>query len=302
MIRECCVYILEKVVKLSKTHNFRLRIQASYSTLSNGEKRVADYLLGSTNAAGFLSISAIAAASEVSDATVTRFTKRLGYKGFIDFKRHLISDISSVSKNHGQFFSGALSADVGSAINDFAQVLCTSIIETLSSTPADAFFEAASIISNAHRVELYAHGGSGYIAENAVFKFLRLGISCTARTDSYTQGEYASLLTEQDVAIALSHTGETKSVLNAMETARALGATTIAITSYENSSIARLAEHFLKTVAPELPIGSEAGVTRVAQIALLDALAVTAVQFNNQDNTDQSNSSSTRAGQDRPIG
>jgi RpiR family transcriptional regulator, repressor of rpiB and als operon len=150
--------------------------------------------------------------------------------------------------------------------------------DTFSNLRLEDFREATRLVAHAKRIEIFAHGGSASIAQSAVNKFLILGTNCVIRGERFTHELSTGFLGAEDVAIALSHTGETESVARALSSAGKKGVPTIAITGNARSPIAKAAQLHLLSSTPGAVVGSETGVTRVAQVAILDCLAVAAAQ------------------------
>lgn len=150
----------------------------------------------------------------------------------------------------------------------------TALNDTFANLAQERFAEAVELIARAERVEAFGIGGSGYIAFNATNKFVTAGVNFTPRTDPSLQTHYARFLGASDVALALSHTGKSETVAAAIVDASTAGARTVAITSNAHSAIARAADVHILTAVPEATVGAEAGVIRVAQVAVLDCLAV----------------------------
>ncbi|WP_156421780.1 SIS domain-containing protein, partial [Aureimonas ureilytica] len=104
--------------------------------------------------------------------------------------------------------------------------------ETLSILDPEAFERAADLIFAARQRDLYGIGGSAQIARDVAHKFLRIGVRTSVFDDAHMMLMSAALLTEGDVAIAFSHSGQTTAVLEPLELARKRGARTIALTNY----------------------------------------------------------------------
>jgi DNA-binding MurR/RpiR family transcriptional regulator len=79
-------------------------------------------------------------------------------------------------------------------------------------------------------------------------------------------------LESSDVVIGVSHSGETDEIVRLMERAKERKVTTIAITNYESSPLARAAEVILYTTYNEDLLGSYSPAARVAELALVVAL------------------------------
>ena len=62
------------------------KINSEYYQLTSAEKKVADYAVIHQQKTQFMSISELAEEAGVAEATISRFCKRLGYKGYSAFK------------------------------------------------------------------------------------------------------------------------------------------------------------------------------------------------------------------------
>ena len=259
-------------------------VRSAHDGLTKSEKLVADYLIeGGDHIVSLLSIAELADAANVSSATVVRFSRRLGFKGFSEFKRAVFSGLAmdQGQDEFGPYRTPAGTDDLGSVLSRLASLMQLALSDTFASLDVEVFETAVSKLTQAKRVRLFAHGGSGHIAASAVNKFLLLGTDCIAYTERLTHEASAMYLDGTDVAIALSHTGAAQSVERAVRVANQRGAATIAISNNASSPIARAAQLHLLTVVPGATAGSEAGVTRVAQIAMLDALALATAHARN---------------------
>ena len=135
------------------------------------------------------------------------------------------------------------------------------------------FAKAARSLQCQQRPVLWTRWFWLYLAERC-FQFLKTGIRCHTWVDESTQGRSAKLLDDTDVVIALSHTGQACGVIDAARMAKALGAFVISITNCTTSPLADASDIVLATNVGQTLIGAEAGASRIAQLAILDALTV----------------------------
>jgi len=127
-------------------------------------------------------------------------------------------------------------------------------------------------IAAANHVYFIGVGTSGPNTLDAYNKFFRLGIPCSAHTDSHLQAMVISMVIREDVVIAITHSGGTKDPVYTLELARKRGATTIAITNFSRSPISRIADIVLYTASSETRFRAEALESRIAQVAIVDTL------------------------------
>jgi RpiR family transcriptional regulator, carbohydrate utilization regulator len=246
------------------------RLRLLESGLKGADSRMADYIR--TNPADLIykSVADVAQESGVSEATVVRFSRKLGLTGFQDLKLHLAREVISPIHSIHEAISPEdppevlLSKVFGShiaALNDTLQVLDTASI-----------VKAVEAIANARHTYFIGVGTSGPNTIDAYNKFFRLGLPCSAHTDSHLQAMVVGMAGKQDVVVAISHSGNTKDPIYTLELARKRGATTIAITNFSRSPITRAADIVLFTASSETRFRAEALASRIAQVAIIDTL------------------------------
>ncbi|QOR67235.1 MurR/RpiR family transcriptional regulator [Cytobacillus suaedae] len=248
------------------------RIRAVYSKLSDKEKMVADYILEHPDKIIHSTISQIAENLEIADATVFRFCKRIGFKGYQAMKIALASEIVSPIKEIHDTITEE--DDEATVVQKVFKSNIKTIEDTLQVIDPEQFKKAVCALINARKIEFYGSGGSGAIAMDGHHKFLRSGLLTSCYTDAHLQIMSASQLTEEDVVVCISHSGMSKDIIESLEVAKSRGATTIAITSYSKTPLSKKADITLFTVSEETEFRSEALASRLAQLTIIDALYV----------------------------
>jgi DNA-binding MurR/RpiR family transcriptional regulator len=138
----------------------------------------------------------------------------------------------------------------------------------------ETFAAVVAAIAEARRVLFFGVGTSAPLCQDAAYRFSAIGVLAEAPADVHVQHVQARLLTEQDVAVIVSHTGSTRETLAAATAARDAGATTVAITSFAVSPLTEQVDHTVVAGSRELALRLEAMASRLAHLALLDALLV----------------------------
>ena len=251
-----------------------LKIRSKYPAMTRASRKIADYILANYEDTKFLSISSLAEKINVSESMITKFVRLLGIRGYQDFKVRLA--LSQQHNARSEEIFGEVSLD------DDAEAICRTIftnnMETLRDSLSVLNFRdidrAAEMIARARRVEFYGSGGSAIPLANAEARFLRIGIPCVAISDSHVQLMSASLLGRQDTAVAVSNSGRSTSVVEALETAKKAGAATICITNFEETPLTAHADVKLFTSSRDVDRMSENLHSRIAEIALIDSLYV----------------------------
>lgn len=252
------------------------RIRAIYSQLSDKEKSIANYILNYPEKIIHSTISEIAEDLGVADATVFRFCKRAGFKGYHAMKIALATETVPASSGIKEILHEAINEndDEKTITHKVFESNIKTLMDTLQLLNMDSFTSAVSALISARKVDIYGVGGSGAIAMDAHHKFLRSGLLSSCYTDPHLQIISASQLTEKDVVICISHSGSSRDIIEALEVAKENGATTIVITNYGSSPLKNLADITLFTVSTETEFRTEALASRLAQLNIIDALYV----------------------------
>jgi DNA-binding MurR/RpiR family transcriptional regulator len=137
----------------------------------------------------------------------------------------------------------------------------------------------ASVIARSESIYLFGAGGSAYIAQEAALKFLLLGFRTIAFADVIQQVAAARIVTPSDVAIAVTYSGNQPEVAEALQIAKERKSFCVCITSFEHSLVSKSADALLLISTPAEALRGQTGAHRVAQVAILDALAVWAADF-----------------------
>lgn len=249
-----------------------VRIGSEYFTFTASEKKLADYILSAQDGASRMSISELAAACNVADATVSRFCRRLGYKGYQDFKFAIRN--ASMHRMEDNPLSGEVSAD--DTLENISKKLFTAnslaMTQTLEVLSMDAISQAARMLRNASSVMCMGQGGSMLIASEAAHLFSTVSSKFRPVSDSHMQAMAACMMGEEDVIMFFSYSGSTLAMLDTLKMARDQGGKVILVTRFPNSPGAALADVVLQCGANENPLQSGSIPARIAQMYLLDIL------------------------------
>ncbi|MEN0664907.1 MurR/RpiR family transcriptional regulator [Caldifermentibacillus hisashii] len=256
------------------------QIRSHYARLSEKEKKIADYILNNPENIIHNTINDVAEDLNVADATVFRFCKRIGFKGFQAMKITLAAEIiEPIQQIHEEISE---SDDERTVMEKVFQSNIHTLKSTLNLIDETAIEQAVDLLLNAGRVDFYGTGGSAVIAMDAYHKFIRTGIKVFTFMDSHFQIMSASQLTKHDVAVVISHSGTNKDTINILKTAKKNGAKIIGITGYPKSPLAKNSDVVLYTSAEETEYRSEALSSRIAQLSLIDALYVNVMKLNKE--------------------
>lgn len=240
--------------------------------LRNSEKKVALAVLDSPHRVIYQSISELAENAGVSEPTVLRFCRALGFLGYHDLKIQLAQDLVPEEKNiHEDVTQGDDASTLIRKVLNANVIAINATLDTLDPTMVDRAIHA---LARAKHIDFFGLGGSGAVAMDAYHKFFRLGIPCGWQSDSHMQAMCAALMTPRHVVVAISHSGSTKDIVESLEIAKANGATTIAIVSHRKSPVASMADIPLCVHAKETGFKPEPMSSRIVHLCAIDVLAV----------------------------
>lgn len=248
---------------------FLYKMKSLYKDMGRSEKRIADYLLSHPQSISEHTIKSLAKVSGSSVATAVRFSRRLGYKGFKELKIGMIKEMSSTSKIESEITKSDSCyeifckriVDINTALSNTQSVLDEKNLETV-----------AKAIMKAKRIVLFGLGNSASIAQDAAHKFMRLGLNAESCSDNHLQAIIASHLDRECVAIGISHSGKSKDIIEALQLSKIGSAFTVCITNYGDTPIVKAADIALFTKAEETSHSILALSSRIAQLAVFDAI------------------------------
>lgn len=244
--------------------DFDTLVQDNYQKLTKSEKKVAKFITDNKKAVIYGTMETIKGRIDVGDATIVRFSKKLGFSGFNDLKI-VLAKAEIEEKNNGATDSAHEYYD------DIEDTLITTLKDTNSLIDKDTVDAAVKLISSARTLYIFGVGHSGEISKTFSKMLLRIGLIVQAETDPHFQAQMASIMTKDDLVIGISLSGETKDTYDSLTLAKKNGAKIISITNSSLSAIAQISDITLQTSIEEfLNGGSLAG--QLSQLYLCEVL------------------------------
>lgn len=245
------------------------KIRFLYKKLGPAEKKIADYILQNSQNIIDTNINELAAECGCGSATAVRFARRLGFDGFQALKIGIASEFNSASTLSLEIEKDDSCFEIfRKRINDIAVALWN----TESVLDPESLEAAAEKIMKAKRIAVFGLGNSAAVAQDAAHKFLRLGLNAQACCDNHMQAIIASHLDRESVAIGISHSGASRDIIDALRLSKIGNAATIGITSYRDCPIVKECDIALYTKADETRHSILALSSRIAQLAIFDAI------------------------------
>lgn len=240
--------------------------------LRKSEVKVADFVMANPQKVVHSSISELAESADVSEPTVIRFCRRIGFKGYQDFKIALAqSVVPRIKSIHESITEHDNAQSLTMKVFQANIAAIQDSLDTLDFVTMERVIEACA---SARSILFFGLGGSASVAQDAYHKFFRVGIPCNWYEDTHMQAMGASMLGEGDVVIAISHSGSSKDIVEAIELATEAGAITVAVTSHVKSPVSQVASHVLSVNTTETSYRFEPMSSRIAHLSVIDAVAV----------------------------
>ncbi|ELX8647263.1 SIS domain-containing protein [Vibrio vulnificus] len=260
------------------------KIVARRTQLSQSGRVIGDWIVENAEKAAQLTSQELAEQAQVSQSSIVKFTQRLGFKGYSAFKLALTEEIGRKQAMQDTPLHSDILADDPLAViaQKLIKAKTDAMFQTTNALSYEACHQAVQWLSEARRVQIVGIGGSALTAKDLSYKLLKLGITTLAEQDSHVQIAVARTLSEQDVQIAISFSGERKEILVAAEAAKEQGAKVIALSSPKKSRLRQIADMTFDTIADETEHRSSAIASRSAQNVITDLLFIILVQLRDE--------------------
>ena len=238
--------------------------------LSRVERRIADYLLETPAEASALPLAEVARRCECGEASVVRFCHRIGCSSFTEMKKLLSSqqDTDSVISK--------IKIEKEDSIRALADNICNLYTETLHQTmelnPASQFEAAVHRIASADILYFFGIGDALVPCVCGYYRFRRIGFPCFFDADADMQMIHAANIKEGDVVIAVSHSGMTRHVVQAVRAARSAGACVIGITQSSRSPFHNYCDIVFYNAVSDITIGKTIVAHRLAESTIIEIL------------------------------
>ncbi|WP_308017446.1 MurR/RpiR family transcriptional regulator [Alkalihalobacillus deserti] len=231
-------------------------------TFTKSENKIYHYIRDNSQSVIYHSLTELSEACGVAEATVLRFFRKLEFKGFQDFKFMLAQEVSKATQHDGEeTYIEKIKNNIIEAINDSSEIVHSEELKAVIDT-----------IDASSDVVIFGIGSSGIAGLDMQNRLMRIGKQTNVVTDSHVQIMRASSMTENSVVIAISLTGSTKDIVDAVKISKENKATVIALSNYAKSPLTKFADLVLLSSAKESPLDSGSLVSKISQLYLIDLI------------------------------
>ncbi|MER2046697.1 MAG: MurR/RpiR family transcriptional regulator [Solibacillus sp.] len=247
------------------------RIRSGMELLKPAERNVALYILSHLEDVIRMPIAVLAEKAKTSEATIVRMCRALNFSGFKDLKLSIATAPTlEIQNNHN--FELEKDSTILQMIQTIEMHNIDAIQRTLMINGERELEKIIHQINNARKIIFIGIGASAIVAQDFEHKLKRINKNCETIFDSHGQLIAAAHATSEDVVFAISYSGETKEVINALTVAKENQATIITMTQNKRNTIQSFADSALYVVSNEADIRSSATASRIAQLTLIDIL------------------------------
>ncbi len=245
-------------------------ICSSYDSFFDSEKKIANCIMERKREVVDMIGCRAGQASGASDASVSRFCRRCGFKGFHQLKMTLARELSEESQ--ASVGNDISRRDIGQSLQNILANKTEEIRQTVAMMDPENLDRILDIIQKARMVQLVAVGNTIPVALDAAFKFNQLGIPAATGTILETQTAYAFNLGKKDVIIAISNSGVSRRLIRILEGASGNGVTVISITNNPESPVAKLSDYHITTATREKLLREDFLFSRVPATMVIEIL------------------------------
>ncbi|MBR2335782.1 MAG: MurR/RpiR family transcriptional regulator [Clostridia bacterium] len=245
-------------------------IKINFEFMSQVEKKIANLIVSDPQKFTTYSLSEVSEIAQVSQGSVINFSNKYSGGGFPSLK---LAIAASLAQEQKKTFSKIGNSDSLTEIfHDTAANINDALLNTIETNSEEMLKKAADMILAASKVEIYGFFRSAAVATDFYYQLLQIGIPSTFVSDVFTCTLSASMLDSNSLVIAISSSGQTQELLNAVEQAKKSGASIISITSNRNSPLPELSDVTLYSSPSGNSLTSKISEVRISQLTLTDTL------------------------------
>lgn len=239
-----------------------LLMEKNRTSFTKSEKKVYVHVLDHFEDVIYQSLTEIALSCKTGESTVLRFCRKIGYKGYQDFKFALAQELASYQKaDQDETFIDKVKNNMVQAIENTEQLVDMKELQ-----------DSIDLISKSNDIVVFGVSSSGIAGLDMQNRLMRIGKNIEVITDSHMQVVRTVSMNDKSVVIAISLTGSTKDIVDAVKHAKDKNAKVIVITNYTDSPLTKYSDNVLLTSAKENPLDSGSLVSKVSQLFIIDLL------------------------------
>ncbi len=245
------------------------KIKILYAKMSIAEQKIADYILNNQLSISLFSISELAEKSNSSEASVVRFSKKLGFEGYQSLR---IALALQGNYEHKEKEDISINDSPLTVYEKVCDDIYSSLEKTKHSLNESTLKLACDKILSSKRILIFGLGNSASVAIDMTHKLLRIGLDASTYNDNHLQAIAAAHVDKDCLIIAFSHSGSSKDIIEALKIAKNNDCYTISVTNKAKSPIYKVSDLIINTDSDESNYNILGLSSRIAQLAIVDAI------------------------------
>lgn len=247
-------------------------ICASYEQFFDAEKKIADFIMEHKKEVVDMTVAELARASSTSDATVSRFCRRCGFKGFQSLKMDLAKEVMEEERDSLQVSNDIDRSNLPQSLQNILANKIAEMTGTMGMMDPDTLETILALLEHARIIQFAAVGNTIPVAMDGAFKFNQLGLRSVSGSIWEGQVAHAYNLGPEDVVVIISNSGTSKRLLTLAEGARENKVPMIVITNNESSPLARIGDYRIITATREKLLTGEFWFSRIPAMLVIETL------------------------------
>lgn len=236
--------------------------------MSESDQKIANVILNNPQAIVNYTITELANKAAVSTASVSRFCKNLDLVGFHQLKILL----AQTDSKRDDYFKEVSLDDFSASLNKISANKIAEIRHTLLPLDSKKILPILELIKKARLIQISAEGATFPVAEDAAYKFNQIGFLAIATSSYETALAQTINLSEDDLLIAISNSGESRELLSQITIAHQKHVPVLALTNRQDSPIALEADFHIKTAVRQRVLESQYYFSRLAALSVIEVL------------------------------
>ncbi len=255
-----------------------LRIKETMDDFTSNERKIADYIILNFSNLKDLSAQDIAIESDTSNAAVFRFSQKLGFSGFLAMKKELLLEQSIIDTS--PTYLPINESNVRSFISQTANQNQSQLSDIYQLIEPNVLNDVISVLLDSKRIFLFGVGSSALVCQDFMFNLLRLNMNVFFHEDTRLQLTLINNMTQDDVALAISNSGESKEVYSALKLCQKKQIKTISITQSKSSQLGRVSDYVLRMPKHSYELNVGLLNSRLAALCIVDLIFLGIVSQN----------------------
>ncbi|MGG7097138.1 MurR/RpiR family transcriptional regulator [Clostridium sardiniense] len=254
---------------------------------SKSDKILIEYINNNASECIYKSITEIAEEVSLGEATITRFSKKLGFSGFPEFKVTLAKKLSRESGKNVINAVVKLDEPVKETANKLFESHVKVIEETLKNLDFGEVIKAREMFLNAKKIYFFGIGNSGIVSMEANYKFMRIGMNTVSISDSHTMRMISAIVGRGDLIFAISHSGETKEIIEAVKLAKENKANIISLTESRGNTLKDISDINISYVSMETIFETGSILSKLVQVFLIELIYAEVIKESYEESIDK---------------